>query len=138
MTELPDDPNYLETLAGQLHDGLERLEAENAELRRRSGSDSSARKTATGDRGLLGAAIDIATRYRKSRTGSIAIAIAIANRDIDSEPAPYGNGRVVRHPTENNSPKLRSLDHVKPLFSFARTQAHRSLCNCYCNAEAGR
>ena len=49
---------------------------------------NSARKTATGGRGLLGFAIDIATRYRKSRTGSI----AIANRDIDSEPAPYRNG----------------------------------------------
>nr|VFJ69904.1 MAG: hypothetical protein BECKFM1743A_GA0114220_105263 [Candidatus Kentron sp. FM]VFJ74239.1 MAG: hypothetical protein BECKFM1743C_GA0114222_107772 [Candidatus Kentron sp. FM] len=33
-------------------------------------------------------AIDIATRYRTSRIRSI----AIANRDIDSEPVPYGNG----------------------------------------------
>nr|VFJ57769.1 MAG: hypothetical protein BECKFM1743A_GA0114220_102006 [Candidatus Kentron sp. FM]VFJ58942.1 MAG: hypothetical protein BECKFM1743C_GA0114222_102363 [Candidatus Kentron sp. FM]VFK12741.1 MAG: hypothetical protein BECKFM1743B_GA0114221_102533 [Candidatus Kentron sp. FM] len=32
--------------------------------------------------------------------------------------------RSVRHPTENNLPKLRSLDHIKHLFSFARRQAH--------------
>ena len=45
-----------------------------------------------GRRVPLGIAIDIATRYRKSRTGSI----AIANRDIDSDPVPYGNGRMKR------------------------------------------
>ena len=41
-------------------------------------------RAATGDRGPLGIAIDIATRYRKSRIRSI------ANRDIDNEPVPYG------------------------------------------------
>ncbi|VFM99150.1 MAG: hypothetical protein BECKG1743D_GA0114223_101051, partial [Candidatus Kentron sp. G] len=41
-----------------------------------------AQPSRNGCRGPLGFAIDIATRYRKSRTGSI----AIANRDIDSEP----------------------------------------------------
>ncbi|VFM96817.1 MAG: hypothetical protein BECKG1743E_GA0114224_100903 [Candidatus Kentron sp. G] len=39
-----------------------------------------------GCRGPFGIAIDIATRYRKSRIKSI------ANRDIDSEPALYENG----------------------------------------------
>ncbi|VFN02745.1 MAG: hypothetical protein BECKG1743D_GA0114223_103954 [Candidatus Kentron sp. G] len=52
---------------------------------------SIARRAATDDLGPLGIAIDIAIRYRKSRTGSI----AIANRDIDSEPVSYGNGRIV-------------------------------------------
>nr|VFJ63233.1 MAG: hypothetical protein BECKFM1743A_GA0114220_103273 [Candidatus Kentron sp. FM]VFJ65013.1 MAG: hypothetical protein BECKFM1743C_GA0114222_103832 [Candidatus Kentron sp. FM]VFK15451.1 MAG: hypothetical protein BECKFM1743B_GA0114221_103713 [Candidatus Kentron sp. FM] len=42
----------------------------------------------------------------------------------------------LRHPTENNLPKLRSLDHIKYLFSFARRQAHSELCNCHCNTEA--
>ena len=37
---------------------------------------------------VLAIDIDIATRYRKSPIRSI----AIANRDIDSEPVPYGNG----------------------------------------------
>nr|VFJ49645.1 MAG: hypothetical protein BECKFM1743A_GA0114220_100745 [Candidatus Kentron sp. FM]VFJ50323.1 MAG: hypothetical protein BECKFM1743C_GA0114222_100836 [Candidatus Kentron sp. FM]VFK19191.1 MAG: hypothetical protein BECKFM1743B_GA0114221_106022 [Candidatus Kentron sp. FM] len=31
---------------------------------------------------------------------------------------------VFRHPTRNNLPELRSLDHIKHLFSFARRQTH--------------
>ena len=47
-----------------------------------------AQPSRNGCSGPLAIAIDIATRCRTSRIRSI----AIANRDIDSEPVPYGNG----------------------------------------------
>nr|VFJ49636.1 MAG: hypothetical protein BECKFM1743A_GA0114220_100743 [Candidatus Kentron sp. FM]VFJ50313.1 MAG: hypothetical protein BECKFM1743C_GA0114222_100834 [Candidatus Kentron sp. FM]VFK10012.1 MAG: hypothetical protein BECKFM1743B_GA0114221_101254 [Candidatus Kentron sp. FM] len=85
------------------------------------------------------------------------LGILVLGQDSDklhfgSHPLAYGRGifsqplsdalflkiAVIRHPTENNLPKLRSLDHIKHLFSFARRQAHSELCNCHCSTEAGR
>ena len=54
---------------------------------------------------VLAIAIDIATRYRKSPIRSI----AIANRDIDSEPVPYGVD-ISLLPQVENTP-LRSSAH---------------------------
>ncbi|VFM97620.1 MAG: hypothetical protein BECKG1743D_GA0114223_103014 [Candidatus Kentron sp. G] len=68
--------------------------------------------------------------FDRNHLSSLASSIELANEKTWIQ--------YVRHPTENNLPKLRSLGHIKPLFGFARRQAHSELCNCHCSTEAGQ
>nr|VFJ59824.1 MAG: hypothetical protein BECKFM1743A_GA0114220_102472 [Candidatus Kentron sp. FM] len=76
----------------------------------------------------------------KEYTGGMGECLEANTRFVPTLPPNVGANLVfaLRHPTENNLPKLRSLGHIKHSFSFARRQAYSELCNCHCNTEAGR